>query len=270
MQDDDKLNFFHTAIKCAFPNATNIRKPESCQANKPVFLADTRKRGPIVCKFVDARIAARDKQISAKLTERGLPVPKISTNGYIAQWYEVYRYNPNRTMKEFIAEGLDDDKIFQTYKQVLDFQAKLADSCLDDIYMSVGKYFSEVYKMTAKIGQSKALTNIYSKLFKFLSQCHNVHLVHCDLHPLNILCKPDGSLDQIIDISGIALASEEFAMISLLDSFPLPDMYDELMDYYDNITHRELDRKFIRLGLRLRKLQKKLRNYKNEILAKTK
>ena len=171
----------------------------------------------------------RDKQISAQLTSAGFPVPKLSTHAYIAQWYEVYNYNPNQTLKQHIQNHLSDDKIFETYKQVLDFQAKLAESSLDYIYSPVGKYFYDVYKISPTTARPEVL---FTNIIRAASQYHNVRLVHCDLHPDNIICKEDGSLDQIIDITGIALASEEFAMISLLDNFPFPDMTEELMDYY--------------------------------------
>ncbi len=267
MEDLDKHTFFHAAIKNSFPNATNIRTPDGCTPNKPIFLADTRKRGPIICKFVDSRIATRDKQVSENLTRKGFNIPKINIHGYFAQWYEVYKYNPNPTLAEFIAKLPGDDKIFDTYKQVLDFQAQLSESSLDEIYSSRGKYFYDVYKISPTVARPKALFNA---IIKATSQYHNVRLLHCDLHPANIICKKDGTLDQIIDVTGIALASEEFAMISLLDGFPLPDMSEELMDYYDSITHRKLDRKFIRAGLAARKFQKKLRAFKNDIATRIK
>lgn len=271
---NNNSDFFHTAIKNSYPNATNIRHPEACPSGKRIFVADTRKRGTIVCKFVDSRIAMRDKKISERLTAKRFPVPRININGYIAQWYEVYDFNPNRTFAQHINDHMDDDKIFETYKQALDFQARLADCSLDDIYSPVGKYFYDVYKITAPIARPKVLTNIYSVMIKILSQCNNVRLVHCDLKPANIICKKDGSLDQVIDITGIALASEEFAMISLLHDFPLPDMSDDLMNYYDKITHRKLDRQFIRTGLKLihqkERIQNSLRAIKNAISLKTK
>ena len=271
----DTDSFFYTAIKCGFPNANNIRHPDGCHTSKPVFVADTRRRGSVICKFVDARIAARDKQVSKKLTSMGFPLPKIDIHGYMAQWYEVYKYNPNRTFDQHIDNFMGDDKIFETYKQLLDFQARLADCSLDDIYVAAGKYFSDVYKITAPSTRSRMLTAIYSAIIKIVSRYKNPHVVHCDLKPKNVICKPDGSLDQVIDITGIALASEEFAMISLLESFPLPDKSEELMDYYDKITHRNLNRDFIRTGLKIirqkQKAQSTLRGIKNALtLGRTK
>ena len=265
----DKDSFFYTAIKCGFPNASNIRRPESCHTSKPVFIADTRRRGSVICKFVDSRIAARDKQVSKKLTSMGFPLPKIDIHGYMAQWYEVYKYNPNRTFDQHIKDSMGEDKIFETYKQLLDFQAKLADCSLDDIYVVAGKYFSDVYKITAPSTRSRMLTAIYSTIIKIVSQYKNLHVMHCDLKPKNVICTPDGNLDQVIDVTGIALASEEFAMISLLESFPLPGKSEELMDYYDKITNRKLNRDFIRMGLKIvrqkQKVQSTLRDIKNSL-----
>ena len=276
MDTGNSSNFFHTAIKSGFPHATNIHTPEGCSPKKPIFVADTRKRGPIVCKFVDSRIAMRDKNISERLVKKGFPVPKININGYIAQWYEVYDYNPNRTLGQHLKNHIGYDRIFKTYKQALDIQARLAECSLDDVYSysSIGKYFSDIYKITAPVARPKILTNIYSAIIKILSRWHNVHLVHCDLKPANIICKDDGSLDQIIDVTGIALASEEFAMISILESFPLPDLSEDLMDYYDGITHRKLDRNFVRTGLKLVKqkqsIQSALRKHIQNLGTKTK
>ncbi len=267
MDADSNSNFFHTAIKSGFPHAANIRTPRGCLPHKPIFLVDTRKRGPIICKFVDSRIAVRDKHLSERLVANGMPVPKIHLGGYLAQLYEVYNYNPKHTLAEHIKNHLDDDKIFETYKQVLDIQAKLAESSLDDIYPSTGKYFHEVYKISQTTARPKVL---FDAIIKVISLYRNVRLVHCDLHPENIICNDDGSLNQIIDIAGIALASEEFAMLSLLDNFPLPDLSEELMDYYDKITHRKLDREFIRAGLKFRRLQKRVRNHKAFMTNKTK
>ena len=267
MTPDSNPNFFHIAIKENFPDATNICTPQECSSHKPIFLADTHKYGQIICKFVDPRLAVRDKSLSEKLVDNGIPVPKIKTCEYLAQWYEVYKYNPNQTLEQHIKNHLDEDKIFEAYKQTLNIQAKLSERTLDDIDYSFGRYFYEVYKVSKTTARPKVL---FDAIIKIISQFHNVHLVHCDLHPGNIICNNNGELDQIIDVAGIALASEEFAMLSLLDNFPLPDLSEELMDYYDKITHRKLDRKFIRAGLKFRALQKRVREYKAHIKNKLK
>ena len=261
----NQRNFFHTAIKSACPNVVHISHIESCPPNKPIFLANTYKSDPVVFKFVDSRIAVRDKDISAHLIQKGIPVPKIKIAGYIAQWYETYNFNPCYTLDEHVQNLLDDDKIFETYKQVLDIQAKIAESTLDEASAYIGKYFSDVYKITATRSHPNLLVNIYSVIIKYLSQKHNVRLVHNDLNRNNILCNSDGSLNQIIEITGVALASEEFAMISLLSAFPLPDLSEELMDYYDKITKRKLDRKFIYTGLKLIKYKRRFEKILREI-----
>lgn len=265
MSEVNKSNFFHTAIKSACPNVVDISRIKSCAANKPIFLATSHKSDPIVFKFVDSRVAMRDRYVSSRLTKKDIPVPEIKIAGYIAQWYETYKFNPCYTLDEHVKNMLDDNKIFETYKQVLDIQAKIAESSLDDAGNYIGKYFSDVYKITATRSHPKLLVAIYSIIIKYLSQKHNVRLVHNDLNRNNILCNSDGSLNQIIDITGVALASEEFAMISLLSAFPLPDLSEELMDYYDKITKRKLDRKFIYTGLKLIKHKRRFEKLLREI-----
>ena len=265
MSNIEQNNFFHTAIKSACPNVKDIKHIESCPSRKPIFLVETCKSEPIVFKFVDPIIARRDRDISERLNSKGLPVPKIRIAGYVAQWYETYKFNPNKTLEEHIRIPLDDDRILATYKQILDVQAKIAESSLDEISNNTGKYFVDIYKLTAPTSRSKLTTAVYSIVIKYLSQHHNARLLHNDLNRQNILCNPDGSLNQIIDITGISLASEEFAMISLLNYFPLPDLSDELMDYYDKITKRKLDRKFIYGALKLYKYKKRFQDTISDI-----
>ncbi len=269
MSHIEQTNFFHTVIKKTCPNVTDIKRIDSCAPNKPIFLAETLKSTPIVFKFVDSRIAMRDRFVSDRLAAKKLPILRIKISGYEAQWYETYKFNPCCTLDEYIKQNLDDDRIIKTYKQVLDVQAQIAESCLDDAGSNTGKYFLDTYKITAPRTRSKILTDVYSIVIKYLSQRHNLRLLHNDLNRKNILCNPDGSLNQIIDITGVSLASEEFAMISLLCHFPLPDASDELIDYYNKITGRKLDRRFIHAGVNLikqkQRFQEKLRDFKSTI-----
>ncbi len=265
-------SFFYSAIKSGFPHAANIRTPDLLTSGRPIFLADTRKRGTIICKFVDYNLAFRDREMSQLLKNKNISAPDITIHGYVAQWYEVYKYNPCRTLTEYLTETPTKQTLFNLYKQVLEIQAQLAESNLDEFRVKQGRYFSEVFKMTTPRSWPKILSAIYNTGINIVSRVGDVRLVHSDLKPHNILCNEDGSLNQIIDISAIAIATEEFAMISLLDGFPVPDMSEELMDYYDKITHRKLNRDFIRRGLAIvkygRQLHNKVRQIKN--IKKTK
>ena len=115
MSEINQRNFFHTVITNAYPNVVDISRIKSCAANKPIFLASSYKSAPIVFKFVDSRIAVRDRDVSGRLNQKGIPVPKIKIAGYIAQWYETYTFNPCHTLDEHVKNMLDDNKIFEKF-----------------------------------------------------------------------------------------------------------------------------------------------------------
>ena len=80
-------DFYHAAIKNAYPDAACIRQPEVVGMIAPVFLADVLKR-TVVCRFSAPDIVFKNKIASDLLCDYGVPGPQTRVHAYVGTWFE--------------------------------------------------------------------------------------------------------------------------------------------------------------------------------------
>ena len=205
--------FYHAAIKIAYPYACDIRKPLINGAVSPLFIGDT-PHGTIVCKFGDADIVMRNRVLSELLAINNMPTPQTTTHAYLGTWFESYEYCPDLTLAEYIQSGkITDTQIFDVYRQVADVQYKISQINPVEFQPKTHRYFSDVFKTTIQMNIKKPLADVYAWLYKQLSQYGTTRLLHNDVHPGNILIDTQYRLTRLIDLDGISLCNDDCSIL---------------------------------------------------------
>ena len=81
--------FYHAAIKNAFSDAWDVRKPIVPGGVSPVFLCDT-PSGTKVCRFSEYEIVFRNRHVSDILNLYNIPAPHARVHTYLDTWFELY------------------------------------------------------------------------------------------------------------------------------------------------------------------------------------
>lgn len=240
--------FYHTAIKSLYPDATNIRTPDVPGGISPLFLADT-ANGTQVCKFNDADIVRRNHIISGALNSYGVPVPRTQTHAYQDAHLETYEYCPEKTLFEHINNDMSDDKIFGIYTQILNALHQMTQVDIDSLNLGDKKHFSDIYIANTRNNLPLKLVLPYSVFVNLMSRPGKQYLIHNDINTKNVLATSDGKLARILDLDPISVGNEVFAILILLRYCPL-DAHKTLMEYYQDISGHKLPQMTITQTLR--------------------
>jgi aminoglycoside phosphotransferase (APT) family kinase protein len=245
--------FYHSAIKSAFPNSWEIRKPVICGQHSPVFLIDT-PDGTKVCKFNAPEIVYHNRSAAQLLAMNDIPVPQTKVHAYMDAWFESYPYCMDKTLQEYINDAnITNQQIFEAYKQAIDVQKKISEIDPIEFRPRSGKYFSDVFKTCMRWNMKNMMADFYAAVARHMSQYGEPRLLHNDIHAKNILINPEYKLTRIIDLDAIALCNDDFSVLQTFRSYPL-DNYDEYMDYYESVMGRKLNRAIIMGTLKFSRL----------------
>lgn len=241
--------FYHSAIKNAFPDAWDVRKPVVPGGVSPVFLCDT-PSGTKVCRFSEHEIVFRNRDVSNLLNLHDIPVPKTRVHAYIDTWFESYDYCPAPTFFEHIKVGMTDAEIFDIYKRATDIQQQISE--IPPVYFKPSKYMHmhEIFAATQKMRVHPALAQAYGAIHKLFSNNGNVRVLHNDLNSKNILVNTNKQVARLIDLDAVALCNESFSVMMTLRTYPLTN-HLEYMEYYEDIMGRKINRSAITNGLKI-------------------
>lgn len=241
--------FYHSAIKNLYPDARNIRTPLVAGMTSPVFLADTNVE-TVVFKFNDCDMIQRNHTISQILRIADVPAPYTQTHRYLDACFETYQYCPDRTVFEHINANIVPSKLFHIFSNAMRVQYQMTKIDVSGLNLGTKKYFSDVLlsNLRNKLCTTKILP--YWLFVRTMSRGGPQYLIHNDLHSKNMLATADGDLSRIIDLDAVAVGNETFATIMVLRHYPLANA-DELMEYYEDISHHKLNRPAISAALNL-------------------
>lgn len=241
--------FYHAAIKTAYPDSWNLRVPPVLGTVCPVFFCDT-PTGTRVCRFSDYDIVFRNRRISHLMSLYDIPVPQTQVHAYLDTWFESYDYCASPTFYECSVAGMSDADIFNVYKRATDIQHKIADVPLADFNPGRRKYMYEVFSATQKMRVHPVLAYVYGTVHRLFSTRGSVRVLHNDLNRKNILVDDNLDVPRILDLDAIALCNESFSVLMTLRTYPLTNI-SEYLDYYEDTMERKLNRPAIIGGLKI-------------------
>ncbi|MDW2958570.1 MAG: hypothetical protein R8M37_02055 [Alphaproteobacteria bacterium] len=229
--------FYHSAIKNAYPDATCIRCPDVPGMIAPIFFADVLKK-TIVCRFSLPEIVFKNKIASDLLCDYGVPVPQTKVHAYVGTWFESYEYCKDKTLYEHIKLGLPDDKIFKAYVGAFEIQNKISKISANEFCPEKFREHVDMLCATTKI--RGRLSKIYNDILFNASVRSPLRLLHNDIHSKNILYSPETDRIHLIDLDAVSLCNENFTMMTTVQRYPLKNAR-QLMSVYQDITGRKLD-----------------------------
>lgn len=261
-------DFYKDIIIQACPDASNIRYPDIRGGVCPVFVVDT-KSGTQVFKFNNREVAVRNYELSSRLQENGIVVPKTSVCICNDKCFEKYDYCPDKTLYEHISgHSLNKTQIENTYKQAL---SQLAATTVIKPVLFVSNpmlNYPEVFTKTMKQKLNPWLAEFYGYFVCMFSQPGSTKLVHNDMNPKNLLVSADGSLTRILDMDAVALANESFAVMMTLRYYPLNN-HREMIEFYQDITGHKLNEQAIMFGIKIIKAMRAQRQKFDSLFVKS-
>lgn len=243
------LDFYHAAIKSVDADVHNIRQPEICGNVAKIFFADVSNE-TYVYRFTDEYFIRRNNKISQLLTRYDVPAPQTTIHCYMETLFEKYKYCPATTLRERINAGMRHDEIFDVYKDTLRIQYKISKIDISELSDVSNTYYHSIYSKHRLKQLPPIVSNIASAIIFALSRSGKMHLFHNDLNPGNILVSNDNRVSYLLDLDGINISNTEFSLIRTIQSYP--DLkYNELLDFYEDLTHQKLPKVKILTMLKL-------------------
>ncbi|MBR5153413.1 MAG: phosphotransferase [Alphaproteobacteria bacterium] len=237
--------FCEYAVRHVYHGATNIRCPDVLGLVAPVLLVDVNGK-TIVCKFNDEAIVKKNLIVSDLMKKNNIPTPKIDIHSYRGAWFETYDFIPVKTLHEHIADGLSEKQVLNAYIQAIKIQNKISQIPITEFMPTKYRFHGDVITMHAQ--GHRSLFAVYKKLLARNAMAGHQILLHCDIHPKNILYSPETGQVFLIDLDAVGLCNETFSMLKMLYHSPLKN-HDELMNIYEAETGRQLHRHTIKLSL---------------------
>ncbi len=247
--------FYIAAIRAHAPDFKNIRRPENPGCTSSVFLVDTNDETRVY-RFKDNNVLFRNMKITRVLQDYKIPVPDSRLFYYCGAACEIYKYNPDLTLADKIANGMSESDIFNIYCDVLRIQYEIGKIPLSKFSPAVRKTlgYTKVLKSTMK-QLNMPMAELAAVVFHPLACMSNQQLFHTDFHPGNILVDKNGRVSQILDIDAVATCNETWGLTRLLHSYPLTN-HDQLLDYYEKLTGHKTNRLLIKGSFPLMRFSK--------------
>lgn len=213
------------AIENSLKNVSDITEPDVLGLDSRVLIAQTPKQ-KIVCKFDDESMCRRDRYVSNIIRRAGIKMPEMKIYENNGQYFTAYKYNPNKTLAEWIGMGLPREAAY-------------------DIYCDA---FDTVYKISQiPVPPQKSTPNMFASEQDFMFNKilgTNVALYHNDLHSGNILVNENLDFDGLIDVSAITLTTTNMFLARAWIKYPAIN-FEDVLQYWGKISGTIMDEKRI-------------------------
>ncbi|MBO7656500.1 MAG: hypothetical protein J6S80_02110 [Alphaproteobacteria bacterium] len=213
------------AIENSLKNVSDITEPDVLGLDSRVLIAQTPKQ-KIVCKFDDESMCRRDRYVSNIIRRAGIKMPEMKIYENKGRYFTAYKYNPNKTLAEWIDLGLPRELAY-------------------DIYCDA---FDTIYKISQiPVPPQKSTPNMFASDQDFMFHQllgTSVALYHNDLHSGNILVTDDFHFDGLIDVSAITLTTTNMFLARAWIKYPAIN-FEDVLQYWGKISGTIMDEKRI-------------------------
>ena len=214
-----------SAIKHSIKNVYDIREPNVLGLDSRVLIAQTPKQ-KIVCKFDTKSMCRRDRYVSKIIQRAGIKIPNMKIFEHDGICFTAYKYNPNKTLAEWIEMGLPRELVYDIYCDAFDVIYKIS-----QIPVPPQKRPREMFAAPQDFMFNKILGT-------------NVALYHNDLHSGNILVDNNWNFDGLIDVSAITLTTPNMFLARAWIKYPAME-FEDMLQHWGKISGTDMDEKRI-------------------------
>ncbi len=213
------------AIQNTIKNLEYIYEPNVLGLDSRVLIAQTNNQ-KIVCKFDAEPMCRRDRYVSNIMRRNGISVPAMKIYEHNGVYFTAYKYNPNKTLAEWIDLGLPRELAYDIYCDAFDTIYKIS-----QIPVPPQKRSREMFASAQDFMFNKILGT-------------NVALYHNDLHSGNILVNENLDFDGLIDVSAITLTTTNMFLARAWIKYPAAE-FENLLQHWAKISGTDMDAKRI-------------------------
>jgi len=235
------------AIKHVCHDAKNIRFPDVEGKVAPVFLADTQNK-TLVFKFSDEQIVKKNLMASQLMRQYDIKMPDINIHQYQGTWFEVYQYNPIKTLYEQMQSGLSMKHIFAAYSNAVHIQYQISQIPVSDFRPVRYRTYSEI--LLNHVQNMPFPIAVYRKILAYNARMGRQMVLHNDVHPGNILYSPETGETHLLDLDAVGVSGEQFAALKMVYQYPLEN-YGDILDVYELISGHKLNRLMINAACKM-------------------
>lgn len=234
---------FKCAILARYPNAQNLRTPDTPGSQNNVIFADVNNK-TYVFKFGNINQIKKNIEVSKLYKLRKIPCPEIKLGEYDGLFFEEYEMLPGITLHEAVKNGLPADKIKQIYCEIIDNIVKMgripgahlvntkniyvhqcAKEHITNVNGSVLGYICMAAVYTMNIGDKKA-ANLY----------------HSDITPKNTIVSDSGHLVGFIDLDSVAISNVNYVFGMMAAKYiEMGFDIEDLFIQYEKISDKKLN-----------------------------
>ena len=235
---------FFDAVLHAYPDATNLRIPNTVGSQNNLIFADIKNKTHAF-KFGTPERLNKNESVSKLYRMRKIPCPDIKIRESDGLFFEDYEILDGITLFEAIENGMSDDKIKQIYREIIDCIDKMKRIPNIPLYTNKNKYVHQFAKehITNTNGAILGRICMAAVYSANIGNQNDMALYHSDITPKNTIVSQDGHLLAFIDLDSVSISNINYIFGMMAAKYiELGFDIDELILYYEKISGKKLNR----------------------------
>jgi len=237
-------DFYKKALFHICQNVTGLSTPNVKGTQNSVIIVKS-GHNTYIAKFNSRNIVEKNQRISHLYYTYGIPVPDVRAVQYQGQWIEIYPMISGKTLQEQIDEGMEKDKIYRAYEDILINFTKMGNIPCNLIReQKVRTVEQTMFEHHRKTHVTLAANLIYGVVSIInMGARSDKGLYHADISPRNVIVSDDGHLKSFIDLDSVSICHRTFALGAAATRWHnMGYNINELLDMYEEISGRDIDR----------------------------
>ena len=241
-----KTENIFSIVRSVMPYAYDIRYPNIPGCLNSVAIARS-KHGEFVFKINHHDMANKNAVVSELLNDGGIHVPHVNVHTYNATCFEKYRIIPGRTLYECMGD-MSYEQIHAIYACVVRNFAEMSRIDWAAVKDMPCKYMHQVAKYNVSDVNNPVMGKLFSGAVRAMNMgdADDIGLYHCGLTPENIIVDNNGHFSGIVDLDEVAISNQNYAFAIMAAKYQKMGFdSSELIDYYEKISNKKLNRHHI-------------------------